>query len=169
MKDNSAAWMLNVVYLLILHDTKYRTCELTQKCSLWWEGCTLIQFKGSRVLSRCCVLVCKPCMLVVRHTLRIRVIEITRLLQYSYEKLICLYSHIRWPQHTDLQKYQKRLHLQKMLQIQAWTIENVFIACAAFLIVSIYYVFGSFYSKINFFYFITCLICRQKFKVLHNS
>ncbi len=28
----------------------------------------LIQLKGSRVLSRCCVFVCKPGMLVVRHT-----------------------------------------------------------------------------------------------------
>jgi hypothetical protein len=62
---------LNVVYLMMLHDTQYQTCEHLQECSLQREGRTLIQFKGSRVSLWCCVLVCKPCMLFVRHKLRI--------------------------------------------------------------------------------------------------
>jgi hypothetical protein len=79
---------LSVLYLLILHDTQYRTCESLQECSLQWEGHTLIYFEGARVSSRCCVLMCKPCMLVVRHTLRISVCvsEKTCLLHY-----LCLF------------------------------------------------------------------------------
>ncbi len=38
---------LNLVYLLILNDTCYRTCEHSQECSWWWKGYILIQFKGS--------------------------------------------------------------------------------------------------------------------------
>ncbi len=74
---------LNVVYLLMLHDTQYGTCERLRECSLRQEGRALIQFKGSRVSLKCCVPMCKLCMLVIRHTLRISVCvsERTHLLQ----------------------------------------------------------------------------------------
>ncbi len=53
---------LNVVYLLMLHYTEYITGERSRECSSRGEGRTLVQFKGSRVSSKCCVLVYKPCM-----------------------------------------------------------------------------------------------------------
>ncbi len=53
---------LNVVYLLMLHYTEYITGERSRECSARREGRTLVQFKGSRVSSKCCVLVYKPCM-----------------------------------------------------------------------------------------------------------
>ncbi len=75
---------LNVAYLLMLHETYYRTCEPLLEGSSRQEGHTLIKFKGSRVSLRCCVLVYKPCMLVVRHKLRISICvgERSRILQY---------------------------------------------------------------------------------------
>ncbi len=91
MKDvcMCVAWYL---LILIIHIT-YRTWV----CLWQWEGHTLIQFKGSRVLPRCGVLVCKPFMCVVRHTSRIRecVSERTRLLQYVFN-YIETFSYDLW-------------------------------------------------------------------------
>jgi hypothetical protein len=54
-KWKTCAW-LDTCILADLNNTRYRTWK--HLCSWWHEGHTLIQFKGSRVLSRCCVLVC---------------------------------------------------------------------------------------------------------------
>ncbi len=85
MKCRMYAWLDTGIFST-LNNTHYRTREHSLVCSWWCDWHTLIQFKGSRVSLRCCVLVCKPCMRVVRHTSRITMCVSERTLAY-YNKV----------------------------------------------------------------------------------